>query len=80
MFEMRRFSLKKQMNVEFRKQYLVKVSNISQALENLNKNMDSNGAWGSIRINIKISAKNILRYYNLKKNKSWFVEECSCLI
>jgi hypothetical protein len=39
-----------------------------------------NGAWETIRGNIKISAKESLRYCELKKHKPWFDEGCSKLL
>jgi hypothetical protein len=43
-------------------------------LENLEDDMDINIAWKTIRESIKISAKETLGYYELKKHKSWFDE------
>jgi hypothetical protein len=34
----------------------------------------------TVRVNIKISAKNSVDYFELKKHKSWFDEECSELL
>jgi hypothetical protein len=42
-----------------------------------NTEVDINRAWGTIRENIKISAKESLGYYELKKHKPWFDERCS---
>jgi hypothetical protein len=42
--------------------------------------MDVNKAWETIRENIKMSAKNSLGYYELKKHKPWFNERCSKLL
>jgi hypothetical protein len=42
--------------------------------------VDINRAWQTIRENIKISAKESLGYYELKKHKPWFDEECSKLL
>jgi hypothetical protein len=42
--------------------------------------VDVNKAWETIRDNIKISAKESLGYYELKKNKPWFDEVCSKLV
>jgi hypothetical protein len=39
-----------------------------------------NNAWGSIRENIKTSAKDNLAHHRLKHNKQWFGDECSKLI
>jgi hypothetical protein len=36
--------------------------------------VDVNKAWETIRENIKISAKDILGYYELRTNKPWFKE------
>jgi hypothetical protein len=42
--------------------------------------VDINTAWENIRQNIKISAKDSLGYYELKKHKPWFDERCSKLL
>jgi hypothetical protein len=42
--------------------------------------VDVNKAWGTIRKNIIISAKESLGYYELKKNKAWFDEGYSKII
>jgi hypothetical protein len=49
-------------------------------LENLYIEVDVNEAWGTIRENIKNSAKESLGCYELKKNKSWLDEGCSELL
>jgi hypothetical protein len=49
-------------------------------LENLDAEGDINRAWESIGENIKISAKERLGYYELKKLKPWFDEGCSKLL
>jgi hypothetical protein len=46
------------------------------ALENLDTERDVSKAWGTIRENIKMSAKESLGYYEPKKNKTWFDEGC----
>jgi hypothetical protein len=46
-------------------------------LENLDDDVDINSAWETIREIIKIAAKESLGYYELKKRKPWFDEECS---
>jgi hypothetical protein len=48
-------------------------------LENLDADVDIKGAWETIRENIKISTKESLGYYELKKHKPWFGEGCSKL-
>jgi hypothetical protein len=42
--------------------------------------VDINRAWETIRENTKISAKCSLGYYELKKHKPWFDEDCSELL
>jgi hypothetical protein len=49
-------------------------------LDNLDTEVDINRAWETIRENIKISAKESLGYYELKKRKPWFDEGCSELL
>jgi hypothetical protein len=44
----------------------------SQALETLDTEVDINRNWETIRQIIKISAKERLGYYELKKHKPWF--------
>jgi hypothetical protein len=39
-----------------------------------------NGVWVMIRESIKISAKESLGYFALKKHKTWFDEGCSKLL
>jgi hypothetical protein len=42
--------------------------------------MDINSAWDSVRENIKISAKGIIGYYELKMHKPLFDEGCMKLL
>jgi hypothetical protein len=49
-------------------------------LENLDDNVDINGAWETIRENVKISAIVSLGYHDLNKHKPWFDEGCSKLL
>jgi hypothetical protein len=49
-------------------------------LENLDVEVDINRASEPIREVIKLSAKDSLGYYELKKHKSWFDEGCSKLL
>jgi hypothetical protein len=46
-------------------------------LENLDTEVYVNTARETIRVNIKISAKESIGYYEVKKNKPWFDEGCS---
>jgi hypothetical protein len=48
------------------------VSNKSAALEDLNAEVEINSAWETIREYIKISAKESLGCYELRKHKPWF--------
>jgi hypothetical protein len=49
-------------------------------LEDLDTVVEINSAWETIRENIKISAKESLGYYELRKRKPWFDEGCSKLL
>jgi hypothetical protein len=49
-------------------------------LVSIDAEVDINRTWGSIRKNIKISAKESLGYYELKKHKPWFNKGCSKLL
>jgi hypothetical protein len=74
---MERFSLKKLNEVEGKEQFHVEVSNRFAALEDLDKEVEINSPLAMIRENIKISAKESLGYFELKKRKPWFDEGCS---
>jgi hypothetical protein len=50
------------------------------ALEDLNAEVEINSACETIRENFKISAKESLDYFELKKPKPWFDKGCSKLI
>jgi hypothetical protein len=49
-------------------------------LKNLDNDVDINRAWETTRQNIKITAKESLGYYELKKHKLWFDEKCSKIL
>jgi hypothetical protein len=49
-------------------------------LEDLDTEVEINSAWETIRENIKISAKERLGYFELKKHKPWFDEGCTKLL
>jgi hypothetical protein len=49
-------------------------------LEDLDAEVEINSAWETIRENIKISAKESLSCFELKKHKPWFDEGCSKLL
>jgi hypothetical protein len=46
----------------------------------LDAGVEINSAWETIRENIKISAKESLGYYELRKHKKWFDEGRSKLL
>jgi hypothetical protein len=77
---MERFNLEKLNEVEGKEQYNVEVSNRFAALKDLDTEVEINSAWETIRENIKISAKESLGYYELRKHKPWFDEGCSKLV
>jgi hypothetical protein len=77
---MERYNLKKLNEVEGKEQFRVEVSNRFAALEDLDAEVEINSAWEMIRENIKISAKESLGYFELKKHKPWFDEGCSELL
>jgi hypothetical protein len=66
-------------NVEGKEQFRVEVSNRFSALEDLDTEVEINSPWEMIRKNIKISAKESLGYFELKKHKPWFNKGCSKL-
>jgi hypothetical protein len=67
---MERFNLKKLNELEGKEQYGFEISNRFSALEILDIVVDINRTWKAIRENIKISAKESLRCYELKKCKT----------
>jgi hypothetical protein len=79
---MERFNPRKLNEIESKEKYRAEISNTRRFadLENLDTEVDVNGAWEAIRENIKISAKDSLGYYELKKHKPWFDEGCSQLL
>jgi hypothetical protein len=79
-FHMEKFNLKKLNEVENEEQYSVEVSNRFVAFEDLDAEVEINGAWETTRENIKISSKERLGCFELKKHKPWFDEGCSDLL
>jgi len=77
-FDVERFNLRKLNNLEVQKQYQIKISNRSAALEELSDCENINRVWENIKENVKTSAKESLGLYELKKHKPWFEEECEC--
>jgi hypothetical protein len=62
--------------VEDEEQCHVEISNRFTALENLGTEVNINRVWETVRENIKISAKESLGYYELKKHKPWLDKGC----
>jgi hypothetical protein len=77
---METFILNRLNEVEGKEKYRVEVSNRFAALEDSDTEVKINTIWETIRENIKISAKESLGYYELKKHKPWFDEGCSKLL
>jgi hypothetical protein len=67
------------MRVESKEKYRVEVSNGFAPLDDLDAEVEINTIWDTIREIIKISAKESLDYYEMKKHKPWFDEGCSKL-
>jgi hypothetical protein len=68
-FYMERFNLKKLNELEGKEQYRVEISNRFAAMEDLDAEVEINSACEMIRENIKISAKERVGYFELKKHK-----------
>jgi hypothetical protein len=66
---MEKLNLKKLNEVECKEKYHVEVSNRLAALEDLDTEVEINSAWETVTENIKISAKESLDYFELKKHK-----------
>ena len=67
-FDVERFNLRKLNELEVRKQYQIKISNKSAALENLSDGEDINRAWENIKEHLKTSAKDSLGLHKLKQD------------
>jgi hypothetical protein len=76
-FDVERFTLRRLNELEVGKQYQIEILNRLEALENLNDVEDINKVSENIRENIKTSAKDSPRLYELKQRKPWFDKECS---
>ena len=64
--DVERFNLRKLSELEARKQYQIKISNMFAALENLNDNEDIHRACENIEENIKTSVKESLDLNDLQ--------------
>jgi hypothetical protein len=73
---MKRFNPKKLNEVESKEKYRVEVLNRFAVLEVLVAEVEINSVREMIRENIKISAKESLGYFELKKHKPWFDKGC----
>jgi hypothetical protein len=69
-FNIKRFNLKKLNEVEGKEQFHVEVSNSITALEDMDAEVEINSTWETIRENIKVSAKEIFAYFELKEHKT----------
>jgi hypothetical protein len=65
-FYMERFNLRKLNKLEVKKQYEIEISKRFTVLEHLSGSEDINRAWGNIKENIKIAAKEGLVLYEFK--------------
>jgi hypothetical protein len=62
-FDVERFNLRKIRELEFRKQYHIKISNKSGSLENLSDSENKYRAWEDTKENTKTSATESLGLY-----------------
>jgi len=76
-FDVERFNLRKLSELEVRKQYQIKISNMFAALKNFSDNMGMKRVWEHIKESIKTSAKDSLGLYELKQHKPWFDKDWS---
>jgi hypothetical protein len=80
-FDGKRFNLRKLNDPEVRKQYWIEIRrNKYAALENVSEDEDINGAWESIKENIKTSATESPSMQERKQYKPWFDEECLVIL
>ena len=75
-FDGERFNLRKQNELEVRKQYQIEITNRFTALENVSDGKDINRTWENIKENIKTSADESLGLHELKQHKPWFDDAC----
>ncbi|KAJ4447516.1 hypothetical protein ANN_09523 [Periplaneta americana] len=67
---------------EAKQNYQVEISNRFATLESsdeVEKELDVNSVWENIRDSIKIAAEQSIGYYETKKKKPWFDEDC-CMV
>jgi hypothetical protein len=77
---MEKFNLKKLNEEKGKEKYRNDISNRFAALKDLDAEAEVNSALETIRENNKISAKDILGYFELMKHKPYFDEGCSKLL
>jgi len=69
-FDVERFNRRKLSELEFRKQYQIKISKSSTALDKLSDGEEINGFWGNLKENIKTSVKGSLVPCEMKQHKT----------
>ena len=68
---------------EIKLQYQVQISSRFDALRTSNEDaseVDINDTWENIRDNIKVAAGKSIGYYQVKKKKPWFDDDCSNVV
>ncbi|KAJ4450411.1 hypothetical protein ANN_01835 [Periplaneta americana] len=78
----RRFNIPKLKDEETRQHYQVEISNrfaVLASSDEVEEELDVNSMWENIRDNIKIAAEESIGYYETKKKKPWFDEDC-CMV
>ncbi|KAJ4426456.1 hypothetical protein ANN_27270 [Periplaneta americana] len=74
-----KFNIFKLKDEEAKQNYQVEISNRFATLESSEKELDVNSVWENIRDSIKIAAEQSIGYYETKKKKPWFDEDC-CMV
>ncbi|KAJ4438181.1 hypothetical protein ANN_14120, partial [Periplaneta americana] len=77
-----KFNILKLKDEEAKQNYQVEISNRFATLESsdeVEKELDVNSVWENIRDSIKIAAEQSIGYYETKKKKPWFDEDC-CMV
>ncbi|KAJ4430139.1 hypothetical protein ANN_22349 [Periplaneta americana] len=77
-----KFNILKLKDEEANQNYQVEISNTFATLESsdkVEKELDVNSVWENIRDSIKIAAEQSIGYYETKKKKPWFDEDC-CMV
>ncbi|KAJ4451547.1 hypothetical protein ANN_03013 [Periplaneta americana] len=79
----RRFNIPKLNDEETKQKYQIEISNRFAALasfDEVEEKLDINSVWENIRDNIKIAAGQSIGYYETKKKKPRFDEDCSMVV